>query len=348
MSATAARPKLAHQPEAYLRLAELLMGSRIARALHIVAQRGIAEELDSGAKPAEELAPAAGMPAQSVRRLMRALSYAGVFEEHADGRFSHTAVSAFLRRGAEPSLRDMTLVLNDDAVLRGWEQLDQVLETGSPAFAAVNGKTFFEHISSDPERSGNMARFMRGIYGPEGPRIAGGFPFSRFGRIIDIGGGAGHIMAEIVRAHPGIEGALFDLPSTAEVARRFVADQGLADRCRVFGGDFLSSVTAGYDAYFIKSTLHDWDDDRSVQILRNCRDAMPAHGRVLITEIILECGKPIGHPHRFIDLEMMVTLGGRERTAEEFGALLSKAGMRLEETHTIPGSFFSIVEGSKA
>jgi hypothetical protein len=279
---------------------------------------------------------------------MRALSYVDVFEEKPDGRFTNTAVSAYLRRGAEPSLREMTLVLNDDAVLRGWQQLGKVLETGAAAFAAVNDKTFFEHISSDSERSANMARFMKGIYGPEGPRIAAGFPFGRFGRIIDIGGAAGNIMADILRVHPGIEGAVFDLPTTAEVARRFLADQGLADRCQVFAGDFLASVTPGYDAYFIKSTLHDWDDDHSVQILRNCRDAMPVHGRVLVTEIVLERGKPIGHPHRFIDLEMMVSFGGKERTADEFGTLLNRAGLRLEGVHVVHGSFFSIVEGSKA
>jgi len=324
------------------------MGSRIATALHIVTQRGIADELGNDAKSPEELSVSAGMPADSLRPLMRGLSYVGVFEEMPDGRFTNSAVSTYLRRNAEPSLREMTLVLNDDAVLRGWEQLGRVLETGAPAFAAANGKTFFEHISSNSERSANMARFMKGIYGPEGPRIAAGFPFGRFRRIIDIGGAAGNIMADILRAHPEIEGAVFDLPPTAEVARRFLADQGLADRCRVFPGDFLAGVTPGYDAYFIKSTLHDWDDDHSVQILRNCRDAMPAHGRVLITEIVLECGKPIGHPHRFIDLEMMVSFGGKERTAEEFGTLLSKAGMHLEAVHAVNGSFFSIVEGSKA
>ena len=104
----------------------------------------------------------------------------------------------------------------------------------------------------------------------------------------------------------------------------------------------------GYDAYFIKSTLHDWDDEVSVRILSNIRQAMPPHGRVLITEIVLEPGKPIGHPHRFIDMEMMVSFGGRERTANEFQSLLEAAAMRFEQLHQIDSSFFSIVEGSKA
>jgi hypothetical protein len=189
---------------------------------------------------------------------------------------------------------------------------------------------------------------MRAIYGPEGPRIAVGFPFGRFRRIMDIGGGQGHILADILRAHPDIQGAVFDLPRTAAVARRFLTDQGLRDRCEVLAGNFLEAVTPGYDAYFIKSTLHDWDDEKSVQILRNIHNAMPAHGRVLVTEIVLEPGKPIGHPHRFVDLEMMVNFGGKERTAEEFGSLLYHAGLHLEQVHPIERSFFSVVEGSKA
>jgi len=280
--------------------------------------------------------------------LLRALSYVGVFQEKTDGRFTNSDVSAYLRSDSDPSLREMSLILNDDTVLRGWEHLEQVLMTGTQAFAAVNGQTFFQHIAADKKRSETMARFMKGIYGPEGPAIAAGFPFGRFARLIDIGGAAGHILADILRAHPKIEGAVFDLPKTVEVARRFLDGQGLSDRTQVFAGDFFEAVPPGYDAYFIKSTLHDWDDEKSVQILSNCRKAMPAHGRVLITEIVLEPGKPIGHPHRFIDMEMMVTLGGKERTAQEFAMLLDQASLRLERVHAINGSFFSVVEGSKA
>jgi hypothetical protein len=328
-----------------MRLAELLMGSRIARSLDIAAQRGIADLIGDSAKSAEELAAATGLPAQSLRRLLRALSYVGAFREDADGRFSNTDVSACLRSDASPSLREMSLVLNEEAVLNGWARLEQVLETGEPAFAAVNGRTFFEHLAADKQRSEAMARFMKGIYGPEGPRIAAGFDFGRFPKILDVGGGLGHILADILRAHPGIKGGVFDLARTADAARRFVSEQGLADRCEVFAGDFFESVTPGFDACFIKSTLHDWDDEQSVRILSNIRKALPTHGRVLITEIVLEPGKPIGHPHRLIDLEMMVTLGGRERTAKEFGQLLREAGLQMQGAHPIDGSFFTIVEG---
>jgi len=229
----------------------------------------------------------------------------------------------------------------------GWQQLDRVLMTGRPAFAEVNGQTVFQYFATNAERSENMARYMKGMYGPEGPRIAAGFPFGQFPRLIDVGGGAGNILADILRAHVGVTGAVFDLPHTADVARKFLADQNLADRSEVITGDFFQEVTPGYDAYFIKSVLHDWDDEQSVQILNNIQRAMGEHGRVLITEIVLEPGKPIGHPHRFIDMEMMVSLGGKERSAEEFNDLLRRANMRMERVHPVEGSFFSIVEGSR-
>jgi hypothetical protein len=189
-----------------------------------------------------------------------------------------------------------------------------------------------------------MASFMGGIYGPQGPKIAAGYPFGNLSTLIDIGRGNGHVLAAILAEHPRLRGALFDLPPTAEVARRFLAERGLAARCEVFSGDFFETVPSGFDAYMLKSCLHDWQDLKSVEILRRCRHAMPNHGRVLIVEIVLAPGLPIGHPHRLIDLEMMVTLGGKERSEQEFAALLAQAGLRLTTVTRIAGSFFSVVE----
>jgi hypothetical protein len=331
----------------YLRLVELLIGSRIALALRVAAEHHIADHLADGARTAEALSADTGLPAGTLCRLLRGLAAVGVFEESADGKFSNTEVSAHMREGASPSLREMILILNDDAVLKGWQQLPAVMESGAPAFAAANGMTFFQYIASDPKRSELMGKFMTGIYGPEGAKIAAGFPFGRFQSLIDIGGAQGHVLVDILQRHPGVRGALFELPRTAEVARQYLSAKGFA-QCEVLAGDFLESVPPGFDAYFIKSVLHDWDDDKSIRILRNCRDAMPAHGRVLVCEIVVQPGKPVGHPHRLIDLEMMVTAGGKERTGGEFAQLLDGAGLRLEQITAIENSFFGVVEASRA
>jgi len=336
------------RPQAYQRLAELLIGARIAMALRVVAECRIADVLATGPKSAEELSSATGIPVSTLHRLMRGLAHIGVFAETAEGRFANTDVSEYIRSDVTPSLRELILFLNDDAVLRGWQQLPTVLQSGAPAFAAANGVAFFDYIAADPQRSATVGKAMVGIYGPEGPKIAVGYPFGRFNTLIDIGGGQGHIIAAILQQHPALHGALLDLPPTAEVARTFLAGQGLSPRCDVFAGDFFTAVPAGYDAYVIKSVLHDWDDDKAVQILRQCRDVMPSHGRVLVIEIVVYPGHPLGHPHPMIDLEMMVTLGGKERTEHEFATLLRSAGLTLEKVTPITGSFFSVVEATSA
>ncbi len=336
------------RPAAYQRLAELAIGGRIAMALRVVVEKGIPDLLAGGPRTADALADASGTPALNLRRLMRGLCAVGVFSEVSDGEFANTDVSNYLRSDVSPSLREMILVLDDDAVLDGWKQLGTVVDSGEPAFPKVHGTSFFQWLAADQTRSQNMGKFMGGIYGPEGPKIAAGFPFDRFKTILDVGGGQGHILAQILKQYPGVRGGVFDLPKTADQARGFLANAGLTDRTEVHSGDFFDAVPSGYDAYLVKSVLHDWDEEKSVQILRSIRRAVGLDGRVLINEIVVQPGKPLGHPHLFIDLEMMVTLGGRERTAKEFSSLLERAGFATESVTLIPGSFFGIVQGKPA
>jgi hypothetical protein len=286
--------------QGYERLVELIIGAKIAAALHVVVDKGLADVLARGPQTAEALAQAVQIPVETLRRFLRALTQVGLFAEVKGGVFTNTEVSEHLRSDGPYSLRDMVTVLDDEAVARGWRRLPDVLASGQPAFDAVNGMGFFDWIKSDPVCSAAMASFMGGIYGPQGPKIATGY--------------------------------------------RFLTERGLAARCEVFAGDFFETVPSGFDAYILKSCLHDWQDAKSVEILRHCRDAMPDHGRVLIVEIVLAPGRPIGHPHRLIDLEMMVTLGGKERSEQEFADLLAQAGLRLTAVTPIAGSFFSVVE----
>jgi hypothetical protein len=163
-------------------------------------------------------------------------------------------------------------------------------------------------VYADPTRSATIGKFMVGIYGSEGPTIATGYPFGRFHTLIDIGGGQGH--------------------------------------CNVVVGDFFHAVPAGYDAYVIKSVLHNWDDGKAVEILHQCRDAMPRHSRVLVIEIVVSPGQPLGHQHPMIDLEMMVSFGGKERTEHKFAPLLRSVGLTLEKVTPTHNSFISVVEAT--
>jgi hypothetical protein len=189
---------------------------------------------------------------------------------------------------------------------------------------------------------------MANLYGPEAAKIATGYDFGRFPNIIDVGGGQGHIMAAILAAHPAPTATVFDLESTAALAREYLVSRGLADRCDAVGGDFLAEVPRGYGAYILKSILHDWDDAKATALLKNCRRAIPRDGRLLIIEEVVIPRQSVGNPHRFIDLEMLVHFGGKERTEIEYRALMAHAEFSLERIVPIEGSFFSVIEGAPA
>ena len=166
----------------YERLVELIIGAKIAAALHVVVDKGLADVLARGPQTAEALAQVVQVPVETLRRFLRALTQVGLFAEVKDGVFANTEVSEHLRSDVHYSLRDMVTVLDDEAVARGWRRLPDVLASGQPAFDAVNGMGFFDWIKSDPVRSAAMASFMGGIYGPQGPKIAAGYPFGAFRR----------------------------------------------------------------------------------------------------------------------------------------------------------------------
>jgi hypothetical protein len=186
------------------------------------------------------------------------------------------------------------------------------------------------------------------LYGPEAGNIASGYPFGQFRTLIDVGGGQGHIIAAILSVHKETKGAVFDIEPTAVLARKFLLDRDLANRCDALGGDFFAKVPGGYDAYILKSILHDWDDAKATEILKTCREAIPLHGRLLIIEEVVVPRQIVGNPHRFVDLEMLVHFGGKERTETDYDKLMRGARFSLERVVPINGSFFSVIEGVAA
>lgn len=332
--------------ESFRRLADLLLGAKVALALRAIAEHGVADKLAGGPASVEVLAQETRLAAEPLRRVLRALTQFGVFREKPDGRFENSDLSEYMRSDVSPSLRDAILFLNHDVSLRAWLELDRSLKDGRSHFAEVNGAPLFELFEKDKRLSEYFAKCMINLYGPEAAKIATGYPFGRFKNLIDIGGGQGHIIAAILSAHNDLKGMLFDIEPTAVLARDFLRARGLADRCEVVGGDIFIEVPRGYDAYLLKSVLHDWDDAKATEILRQCRKAMTGGNQLLVIEEVVIPGRVIGNPHRFVDLEMLVHFGGKERTEPEYAKLMSEAGFTLERIVPIAGSFFSVIEGA--
>ena len=169
------------------------------------------------------------------------------------------------------------------------------------------------------------------------------YDFSDVGVLVDVGGGEGALLANILAANPGVGGVLFDQEHVVAGAGDLLERAGVADRCEVVAGSFFEAVPGGGDAYLLKSVVHDWDDAEAVEILRSCRKAMGGTGKLLVVEPVIGPGNE-PDPAKYSDLNMLVILGGRERTASEFERLYAEAGFDLTGI-VRTGSAFAVIEG---
>jgi O-methyltransferase domain len=220
------------------------------------------------------------------------------------------------------------------------------LKTEETAFDSVFGKPLFPYLTEHPVAAAVFDEAMTNLTRQVTAAVVAAYDFSHFGTLVDVGGGAGTLLTGILRANPALRGVLFDLPHVAEDAQKRIAAAGLAERCAIQAGDFFPAVPQGGDAYLLRWIIHDWDDERAVTILKQCRRAMTARSKLLVVEAVI----PLGNTpffHKWIDLTMLVMLGGRERTAAEYRALFEAAGFKL--TQIIPtASEMSVIEGIQA
>jgi len=329
---------------AYQRLTDLMIGAKIALALRAAAEYKIADKLASRPMSIEGLADITGLASNPLRRLLRAVAQFGIFKETEDGLFENTEISGFMRSDIDSSLREAILFLNSNVSLRAWLEFEQTLKDGNSRFVEVNGAPLFNLFKTDGRLSEYFGKCMVSLYGAEAAKIAAGYPFGDFRSLIDVGGGQGHILAAVLSTYKNLKGALFDIKPTADLARGFLGERGLLDRCKVIGGDFFIEVPGGYDAYIVKSVLHDWDDVKAIEILRQCRMAMSDSARLLVIEEVIVPRQKVGNPNSFVDLDLLVHLGGGERTSEEYEELLTGTGFSLKKIASIKDSFLSVIE----
>ncbi|MBI3449843.1 MAG: methyltransferase, partial [Acidobacteria bacterium] len=198
-----------------------------------------------------------------------------------------------------------------------------------------------------PESAAVFDAAMTSISTFESKAVVAAYDFSGIDTLVDVAGGHGLMSVTILKANKRMRGILFDLPHVAAGATALLRSGGVADRCRIVSGDFFASVPEGGDACVMKHIIHDWDDERAIQILRNCHRALRPGGKVLIVDAVIPPGNR-AHFGKLLDLEMLVlTPRGRERTRSEFRELLKRSGFRLRrvvptETH------LSVVEGVRA
>jgi len=309
-------------------LQRLLDDWEFAQAVIVAGQLGVADLLSGGPRSVTDLAQETGTHAPSLYRLLRYLAGRSVFAEAGDGLFSLTTFAQPLRSDVPDSIRAEALWAGSDAYQRTWNNLSYSVRTGRSAFEHVYGRPFFEYLPEDPALAKIFNDVMTVNSADEGPAIVDGYDFSRFRKIVDVGGGHGGLLALILDRCPQAVGVLFDSPDVVASVSRNLDPLVAAGRMEKVEGDFFKAVPPDGDAYVLKFIVHDWDDEQAVSILKNCRVAMAPDGTVLIIEMVVEEGDA-GSAAKELDITMLLFTRGRERTEKEYGELLHRAGLRL-------------------
>ncbi|RVC76086.1 methyltransferase [Mesorhizobium sp. M4A.F.Ca.ET.022.05.2.1] len=319
---------------------------QVSQAISVAAMLGIADHIKDGERSAAELASLTDTHPRALYRLLRALAAVGVFHEGEDGRFSLTPLGGALRSDAEHSAAPWASFVGRPYYRQAWSDLLYSIRTGKNAFRHAHGKGVWEYRIEHPEESVIFDRAMAANSRGVAAAILAAYDFSRFPVIMDVGGGRGTLLAEVLAASPGSRGILFDQPHVVAAAGPVMDEKGVADRCDIVGGDFLAVLPEGADALLLKWIVHDWDDETNLAILRNCRKALRPDGRLLVLEAVLAPPNE-GARAKFADLNMLVAPDGQERTADEYRLLLARAEFEVTEIIEA-GQHISIVEARPA
>jgi SAM-dependent methyltransferase len=324
-------------------IADIAFSYLNSAALLAAVELGVADRLVDGPKSAGALAGELGVKEQPLTRLLRLLATIGIFTEPTPGSFALTPAADVLRADAPGSMRDAVRMLVQEIFWAPAGQLTDIVRTGETPFARIFGSPFFDYLTKTPEAGAIFHKGMAGVSDQENGPIARAYDFQPFHRIVDVGGGHGGFLIEALAGAPRATGVLFDAPHVLRDAR--IEAAGLAGRVELAVGDFFTAVPEG-DCIVLKRILHDWSDEDALSILRACRRSLQEGGRILVLDAVIQPGDE-PQPGKILDVMMLVSLPGRERTAEDFARLFAAADLRLSRIVPTPTTL-SIVEAVAA
>ncbi|HEV2066954.1 MAG TPA: methyltransferase [Thermomicrobiales bacterium] len=331
-------------PSPVTTMRQLLLGNRTTHLLHVAAELGLADLLADGPRTSADLAHRTGAHTDALHRVLRALADLGVFTEREDGRFMLTPLGECLRTDHPQSLRTAARVWGHESHTRPWTDLLRTVTTGEPAFERLFGTDFFSHLATQPQLADRFNEDLAHALASRNAPIVASYNFEGFDLIVDVGGGLGGLLFEILAATTHPQGIVFDLPHCEATVTRAIADAGLTERCRFEGGDFFTAVSAGAKAYLLRHVLNDWDDAHALAILASCRRAVVPTGRLLVIGWLPPEGEAWPASVVRADVNMLAVTGGRARPAEEYNRLLAKTGWRLARVIPTDESSYSLLE----
>jgi ubiquinone/menaquinone biosynthesis C-methylase UbiE len=323
------------------RLLRLIDAAWVPHAIRAACALRLPELITQSTGGLEALAVASATHAPSLRRLLRALASVDLCQEDEDGSFRLTAMGSLLREDAPESLRAWAL-LTGGPVAQRFAELEQSVCTGESFRVRHQGANDFSQMEADPAAAAVFNCAMTNLTRRVAHEVLSAFDFSAARRIVDVGGGSGELLAAVLTAYADARGVLFDLAHAIADAGAVLERAGVADRCQCVVGSFFATVPTDGDLYLLKSVLHNWDDERCAMILANCRRAMAPGARLLVIERIAPVRAGNSPLHRSVarsDLNMLLTLGGRERSEAEYRALCETAGLTFGDISPTAGEF---------
>ena len=325
---------------------EMIIATWTSQAITAAAQLGVADALADGPLMIDELAARVGADADALRRLLRALISRGIFRHRRDGRYELNSLAATLRSDAPVSMTSAARFYGSQEQRERWTLLVDSIRTGNSVVPALRGKESFDYFADQPELADLFNQTMTSVSELTDAPVVAGYDFSAYPTIVDVGGGHGPLLAAILAAAPASRGVLYDLPLVVAKASNLLRENEVDDRVRIAEGSFFDSVPGGGDAYVLKNIIHDWPDEKAVQILRNVRGAAGPEATLLLVEMVIP-EHDRDFPGKWVDLEMLLNLAARERTAAEYSYLLRQAGYRMTRV-VQTASPLSVVEARAA
>lgn len=329
-------PTRSNQNAARDELLQMLGGKWVTAALSAAAQLGIAEHLADGPRPLDDLANRCEAQPDALQRFLRALASLHVIHESIDGHFELTTLGQELRK---ERLGELAVYVGSDFAWNPWSKLSDAVRTGVPAFDIEHGAGLFRYLSKTEEEAAVYDAGVDAFTRQEAAALVEHIDLREFQRVLDIGGGRGSLLLELLRAAPNLRGTLFDVPEVIERAKTRAELKPFLQRLRFEGGDFHQPIAARADLVVLKHVLHNWGDETALRILRNAAETLDSpNGRIVIIEaLLLPSNYP--DPARLMDLEMLVLCDqGRERSKSEFRGLLKRAGLRMEASGDLAGT----------
>jgi hypothetical protein len=327
------------------RLLGVLCATWTAQACSVLAVLGLPDRIAEGLQTVPELAAAADLDPVALRRLLCALADSGILRQTGFDRFELSQVGEFLRSDV-PGSAHGTAVMYGNEVYRSFDGLLATVRTGRPAFTEQFGQPFYEYLNENPGLADSFNAAMSAA--PEPPPPAADL-FEGAHTVVDIGGGDGGLLAEVLGQRPDLRGVLVELPGAAERARDRLSAAGVLDRVQIVPGSFFDHIPDGGDLYVLRRVLHNWNDQNARAMLQRVRAAMPADGRLLVLEELLpeapdpssaSAGAWAASRNRVVDLLMLVLMEGRDRTVQEYTMLLLDSGFAVKDV--TPGAIEAI------